>query len=274
MKNIRPVNVTAMVAAVKETGARSLQILGGEPLLFLDDCLEFVKGVSSQIDYMFFTTSLPYTIVTQWDKFEELMNLTQALSVSIQSTDWVENNRILRAKKDFNRIELLERIVGEFNDKTTVILNLVKGGIDSSDKLWNTLDDLNDIGVSRVRINELQKAGESYVNFEELAEIELGSPYAHGCKTFLDDFYPGMQVLVKRSCFMVERSLSASEEDLAKMLDKEANPEKYAWQQSNVLYEDGKLEGYWLTARDDGALSPPPQRSSVVSLGIPKLRKL
>lgn len=268
MKNIRPVDVPAMVSAVRESGAKSLQILGGEPLLFLEDCLEFVKGVEDQIDYMFFTTSLPYTIVSQWEKFRELMERTQSLSVSIQSTDWEENNRILKAKKKFNRIELLEKIVGEFGDRVTVILNLVKGGIDTPDKLWNTLDDLNDIGVTRVRINELQKAGSYYVNFEELSGEKLKSPYAHGCKTFLEDFYPGMNVLVKRSCFLVEDSLAATEEDYAKLLDKEENPEKYAWQASNVLYEDGTLEDYWLTSRDDDN-SPPPAR---VELGMPKLR--
>lgn len=268
MKNIRPVDVEAMVAAVRKTGSKSLQILGGEPLLFLEDCLEFVKGVEDQIEYMFFTTSLPYTIVTQWDKFQDLMSRTQSLSVSIQSTDWQENNRILKAKKWFNRIELLERIVKEYGDKVTVIINLVKGGIDTEEKLWNTLDDLNDIGVSRVRINELQKAGSYYVNFEALTGERLKSPYSHGCKTFLEDFYPGMHVLVKRSCFLVENSLSATEEDLAKLLDKEANPEKYAWQESNVLYEDGRLEDYWLTARDDDNAAPPNR----VELGMPKVR--
>jgi len=270
MQNIRPMNIPKMIEQVKATGARSMQILGGEPLLFLDNCLEFVKGVEEQIDYMFFTTSLPYTIITQRDKFDELMQRTNSISISIQSTDSDTNNELLRAKKKFDRIALLEEIVQQYPDKVTVILNLMKGGVDSKEKLWEALDDLYSFGVKNVRINELQKATNWYVNFEEISEIEMKSPYAHGCKTPMN-FYPGLKILVKRSCFLVENSLTATVEDVEKLEEKIGNPEKFAWQESNVLYEDGTLEGYWLTANDDNAVSIPTEKGPVL-LGMPKLR--
>lgn len=281
----RPVNIPKMIEEVKKSGATSLQILGGEPLLFLDDCIEFASGVREQIKFMFFTTSIPYTIESQWEKFEKLMEVNDALTISIQSTDWKENNEILRAKKKFNRIETLKKIVKQYGDRVTVVLNLSKGGIDTYDKLWDSMDDLYSFGVKRVRVNELQKAPESYVSFEKISGISLKSPYAHGCKTNVK-LYDSMSVLVKRSCFLVEDSLSGTEDDFLKLEEKERNPEKFAWQKSNVIYEDGSLAGYWEKSRKS-VLSEEVEEgyrelqdfnkdsssgSNKVSLGMPKIR--
>lgn len=268
MLNKKTMNVPKMIEGVRKSGATSLQILGGEPLLFLDNCIEFVDGVRDQIKYMFFTTSIPYTLVTQWDKFQELMRKTDALTVSIQSTDWKVNNELLNAKKNFNRIEILQKIVSTYGERVTVVLNLMKGGVDSFEKFWKAMDNLHDFGVKRVRVNELQHAPHHYVNFEEISGYDLKSPYAHGCKTKVD-MYDNMDVLVKRSCFLVEKSLMASEDDYLKLQEKIEFPEKYAWQANNVLYEDGTLEDYWGEFREDAETDSTP---APVFLGNPTVR--
>lgn len=266
MLNKRPMHVEKMIEGVKESGATSLQVLGGEPLLFLDNCIQFVEGVREQINFMFFTTSIPYTLVTHWEKFEKLMEINDALSVSIQSTDWKVNNVLLNAKKDFDRISVLKKIVAQYGDRVTVVLNLVKGGVDSTEKFYDAMDDLYSFGVKRVRVNELQHAPDQYVNFEEISGFDLGSPYAHGCKTVVK-IYDDMHVLVKRSCFLVENSLMATEEDVLKLQEKIDEPERFEWQENNVIYEDGSLSDYWNEFRDDKP------KSNTVNLGIPTIRR-
>lgn len=241
-------NIDLLVAKTLESGARSLMVLGGEPLLFLDDALQLVNGVRDRMDYITFTTSLPITVDRQWDKFCQLMDSIDTLTVSLQSTDSVENDKILRNKKPHDVMSILGRVVDSYSDKIMVVLNLSQGGLDSRLKIMNALDDLNDIGVPFVRINELQKAGEVYVNFENLfPELELGSPFARGCKTELKDLYPGLRILLKRSCFLVEEGLDPTVEDLEKVQYRIDNPDVFSWQENNVIYEDGSLTEFWNT---------------------------
>ena len=282
MKNKRHVNIPKMIETVLNSGAESLEILGGEPLLFLDNCIQLLEGVRHQVKYVRFISSIPYTLISQWEKFEHIMNMPELgiLHTSIQSTNWKVNNQLLNAKRNFDRISVLKKIAENYPDKLMVVLNLVTGGVDNKGKLYESLDDLHAMGVKKVRINELQKSGNQYVNFENISGINMPSPYAHGCKTPIK-IYEGLEIIVKRACFMVEETLTATEEDAAKMEDKYLNPQKYAWQENNVCYEDGSLSEYWEEARDvfttepscgtdpqgDGDLKP-------VFLGIPTIKTL
>ena len=245
MQRVLPVNVDKMIETIKNSDIKTLQILGGEPFLFLNNCIKLVESVQDQIEHMFFTTAIPYTLVTQWDKFERVMKTTKNLYVSIQSVDWEKNNRLMNSKKDFNRIEILRKIVENYGDGVTVVLNLVKGGVDNYDELYYSLNFLREMGVKNIRINELQGAEDQYVNFEQIAGIKMESPYAHGCKTKMN-IYPEVNIIVKRSCFMVEDSLGATDEDIEKLQYKLDNPEKFQWREKNVLYEDGSLEFKWV----------------------------
>ena len=53
-----------------------------------------------------------------------------------------------------------------------------------------------------------------------------------------------IQILLKRSCFLVEPSKTATFSDLVKVVGKRIKNEKHKF---GVLYENGKLESHWLT---------------------------
>lgn len=253
MKVKKPVNVQAIIDKVHEIKPKALNTIGGEPLLFLNDCIQLNDGISSIIETNWFTTAIPKTLHTQWDLFQTFMNNPIVkLIVSIQSFDWEENNKLMNSRNNFNRLEVLEKILYHYSDRVQVNVNLVRGGIDTHDKLWAALDMLASFGAKRVRLNELQSAPFYYVNFEKISGIEMKAPYAYGCKTMMpDDFYPGMNVQVKRSCFMVEPSLGATEDEELKLEHKLANPGLYAWAESGVIYEDGTVTEYWQSFRQD-----------------------
>lgn len=79
---------------------------------------------------------------------------------------------------------------------------------------------------------------------------ELSSPYAHGCQTDITHYFDSLslmhdiQILLKRSCFLVEPSKTATFSDLVKVVGKRIKNEKHKF---GVLYENGKLESHWLT---------------------------
>lgn len=81
-------------------------------------------------------------------------------------------------------------------------------------------------------------------------DCELSSPYAHGCQTDITHYFDSLslmqdtQILLKRSCFLVEPSKTATFSDLVKVVGKRIKNEKHKF---GVLYENGKLESHWLT---------------------------
>lgn len=88
----------------------------------------------------------------------------------------------------------------------------------------------------------------SYTKVKKICE--LSSPYAHGCQTDITHYFDSLslmhdiQILLKRSCFLVEPSKTATFSDLVKVVGKRIKNEKHKF---GVLYENGKLESHWLT---------------------------
>ena len=104
--------------------------------------------------------------------------------------------------------------------------------------------------VKTIKLNELQNS-DKYVSFENIfLDCELSSPYAHGCQTDITHYFDSLslmhdiQILLKRSCFLVEPSKTATFSDLVKVVGKRIKNEKHKF---GVLYENGKLESHWLT---------------------------
>ncbi len=240
-------NVQAMIDSTLKSGLKDILILGGEPFLQPKKLLEYVLGIRMFVDKIYITTSLPSTIAKCPTEVQQIISLIDGLNVSVQSTDWQENNKILVARAKHNRMDILKSLNQSFADKIRVSINLVKGGVDTKEKLLQTLQDLQSFGCKYVKINELQNVPNLYVNFEKMMGMKLASPYAFGCSAEIT--LPGIQLklLLKRSCFMVERTLRANLYDLAKSLYK-----RYlyrGWGVFKVMYENGLLSNGWMKKR-------------------------
>jgi len=251
MRNHRKFDIDKMIEGTKKTQRTSVSIIGGEPLLFLNKLLLYIDRVKKEIPIVkefYVTTALPITIERQFDKFEKLMEDITVLNVSIQSLDNDLNNKILQAKKNFNRLELLERLLSreEWKSKIRVHLNLSRGGIDNFESLNQALYALKEMGAVDVKLNELMNAPDDYVSFEEITGMQLPSPYANGCSTRMSDYFPGLEFTLKRSCFIVEPSRDATAKDIMKLSAKEQREELQMGELERVLYEDGELSTHWL----------------------------
>ena len=250
MKHGRTFDLDSMVASAKLSQATSMSIIGGEPLLFLDRLNSFIDRIREeypQVGDFYVTTALPWPVKRNREKFDELMGKITVLNVSLQHFDDDVNNLILRTHKRFSRLGLLADILKTegYPSKIRVHLNLVRGGIDNVESLNACLLKLREMGILEVKINELMNAPEEYVSFEEISGETMDSPYSGGCSTYVD-FFPGIKTLVKRSCFIVEPSRSASKRDLLKVLHKEESGElERNAKVARVLYEDGALANSW-----------------------------
>lgn len=129
--------------------------------------------------------------------------------------------------------------------------SFVQGYIDNKLQVLTAIRLLSNVyHVKTIKLNELQNS-DKYVSFENIfPDCKLLSPYAHGCQTDITHYFNSLslmydiQILLKRSCFLVEPSKTATFSDLVKVVGKRIKNEKHKF---GVLYENGKLENHWLT---------------------------
>jgi len=243
--NLGMAEPSTLIESTKKAGIKSVLILGGEPLLFIENVLEYIKGIRDFADTIYLTTSLPITIMNNRKSVDEIINLLDGINISIQSSDWEENNKILKASSEYNRIELLKNLNKKHSDKIRVSINLVRGGIDSKEKLLKTISKLESCGCKNIKINELQNSPSLYVSFEDIMKIKMKSPYSHGCSTKIKIDGVTAGLILKRSCFIEEVSREATVSDFIKALVKH-----YVHNKKNrfsVMYENGMVTKGWAT---------------------------
>ena len=240
-----------MIASALDSPQQSILILGGEPLLMLDKVIEFVTAIRPYKKEIYVTTSLPRTLVKQPEQLLHLVGMLDGLNVSFQHHDWQRNNEILSASNKYNRVEFLGELLAheDFARKVRVSVNLVKGGVDNAKDLNAFLDLFQQMGCRHVKVNELQSSSDKYVSFENIMNVKLPSPFAHGCQTD-EPLRDGMRVTLKRSCFIVEETLTASPADLMKITVRSISnftSRGGAQTRNGVMYENGSLETGWIT---------------------------
>lgn len=239
-------DVNAMIESTIKSGKTIILILGGEPLLKIEQVLEYINGIKDHVNEIYITTSLPKTIESHKNTFNKIMNLITGLNVSLQHYDPIMNNKILHASSNHNRINILQQICQNetFANKTRVSINLVKDAIDSKLAIDIFLNIMQELNVKHVKINELQNEPDLYVSFEDTYGIKLPSPYSHGCQTEIKLPNYKLKITLKRACFCVNDNLTATLPDLCKVLIKKYT-HKQPTSQFMVLYEDGTLRNKW-----------------------------
>lgn len=229
-----------------------LSVLGSNQRL----AWEFKKWLPI-VKKIYVTTSLPISIDINLDTKSlliDIIKLIDGLNVSLQHYDSRINNVVLHASSKHDRLEtlfMLTHINPEIRNKIRVNLNLVQGYIDNKIEVLKAIRLLSNVyHVKTIKLNELQNS-DKYVSFENIfPDCELSSPYAHGCQIDITHYFDSLslmhdiQILLKRSCFLVEPSKTATFSDLVKVVGKRIKNEKHKF---GVLYENGKLESHWLT---------------------------
>lgn len=103
------------------------------------------------------------------------------------------------------------------------------------------------MGFNEIKLSEIQHGTEHFVSFEDTFGIKLGSPFYHGCQSYLDmeSIIPGFKtpVLLKRSCFLCEETLKASIIDGIKVGYRLFNRPKNKY---SVIYGNGFMSKGWI----------------------------
>lgn len=197
-------NVKKLIKETIISGKKNILILGGEPLLNIEDTLEYVVGIRDYVDYIYLTTSLPESISQNYNCFLQIMDYLDGLNISLQHYNPDINNDILKAGNRFNRIALLGKILKEdvHANKVRVSINLCKNYIDNKDELMTCIKILEGMNCKHIKINELQNVSKDlYISFEDIMGIKMHSPYSCGCQSDVSYLFDTkMLIEVKRSC--------------------------------------------------------------------------
>lgn len=245
-------SVNAMVESTLKSECESILILGGEPFLSPTKLLKYIKGIRPHVREIFITTSLPNSVRLDNPEVVEIFQLINGVNISIQHYDWMINNEILRASSNHNRIEQLREIASKFGNKIRINLNLVKGQLDTKEKITTALTTLSSFGVNEIKLNELQNVSpEEYICYENVMGIKMLSPFAFGCQTNISRQWKGLKskILLKRACFNVQphSERKAGFFDFLKVAIRFMFKDYFKVAPQRVMYENGKLSFGWLS---------------------------
>lgn len=228
-------------------------ILGGEPMLYPERVLEYVKLIRPHVPRIYVTTSLPFTILGHLPTVHEIIDLVDGFNVSLLAPDYKKHNEILHAKSKHNRFLLLKSLTKHAPEKFRACINLYKGGIDTFHKLEEMINLARECGIREVKINEIQWDDEGYISYEKImsfAKIVMPPAYACGCYTELGDndiiggWWQDMHIKLHRSCWKTTKAVKPTFLDILKDVIRIFRP--VARKPFRVLYEDGLLTNGWL----------------------------
>lgn len=223
---------TVLNILAKDQSPKVLSILGGEPLLYIDELLEFVKIIKENTNLKILVTStLPATCITHWDKFIKILNIIDELHVSAHSYDQRIGDISRNSTSKHDRNKLLRDILNaDITAEVSVHLNLAKDIISTraavfeNYEYYNALSSTTAKKLKYIRFTEIQLDENLpvYKDFEKIMDIKLPAPYSNGCYQNITKLMNGdTPCLLKRTCFLVTRHKTIeSFKDILKLLYK------------------------------------------------------
>jgi len=241
-------DVSAIVKTIVEnqSGYDDVLFLGGEPCLYLPELLDCVKQIKEKTNLkIYVTTAVPKICKDRFDLFVELMENLDGINLSVQHYKEDVADDIRKVKSKYDRQKFYDSLPNK--EKIRINLNIVKPHLYTKEDITNCLLHYDKMGFNEIKLSEIQHGKNHFVSFEKTFGIDLGSPFYHGCQSFLDTtkIIPGLRtpLLLKRSCFLCEETLKASFMDGVKVVSKllsRPGQNKYG-----VIYENGNLTNQW-----------------------------
>ena len=243
-------DVQAIVNTIVENqnGYDDVLFLGGEPCLYLQELLDCVKQVREKTKLkIFVTTAIPKICSDRFDLFTELLEIIDGVNLSVQHYKEKIADEIRKVPAKYDRQAFYDSL--PHKEKIRINLNIVKPYLYTKEDIAACLLHYDKMGFDSIKLSEIRHGKEYFVSFEKTFGIKLGTPFYSGCQKYLETAkiqeLKGMKtpLLLKRSCFMCEETLSASFMDGVKVAYKFFNktaPNKYG-----VIYENGCLTKQW-----------------------------
>lgn len=226
-------------------------ILGGEPCLFLDSLTRLVAALKKFTSLkVYCTSSMPVTCHKNRNLFFELLEMLDGFNLSAQHSDEMKADEIRGCKSSYDRQAFYAAL--PFKEKIRINLNIVRGSLDTKESIITCLRHYDRMVFNSMKLSEIQHATNSFISFENIFGVKMGSPYSSGCQAWIDTEQTlGVKIdtpiLLKRSCFICEESLKASVLDGLKVLIKLAlNKPMMDNTNYGIVYEDGSIAKGWL----------------------------
>jgi organic radical activating enzyme len=246
---IKKPDVVAIANTIIENqnGYDDVLFLGGEPCIYLQELIDCIKLIKANTNLkVFVTTSVPKVCYDNSELFNKLLQLVDGINLSVQHWKEPIADYIRKTKSKYDRQDFYDRL--PYKEKIRINFNIVKPFLYTKEDIINCLIHYDLMGFNEIKISEIQHGKDYYISFEKTFGIKLGSPFYHGCQSYLkmDKIIPGFKtpVLLKRSCFMCEKTLKASLLDGIKVgyqLIASNMKTKYG-----VIYENGLLKNNWV----------------------------
>lgn len=228
-----------------QKGYDDVLFLGGEPCLYLDELVYCVNKIKDSTPLkVFVTTSVPKICHDEEDLFLNLIEITDGINLSVQHHKEHVADIIRNTESKYDRQSFYRFLPSK--EKIRINLNIVKPHLYTRQEITDCLTYYDKMHFNSIKLSEIQHGKEYFVSFEDVFSVDYGSPYYSGCQKYIDtsSIIPGMEtpVLLKRSCFLCEETLSASIMDGVKMCYRYFNNPRNMY---GVVYEDGKLFNGW-----------------------------
>jgi len=245
---IKRPNVSAIVKTILNNcnNIDDVLFLGGEPCLYIDELIDCVRQLKSRTQLkLFVTTSVPKICYDNKDKFYELIDLIDGINLSVQHYKENVADKIRRTTSSYDRQSFYSNLPNK--SKIRINLNIVKPFLYTKEDISNCLRHYDKMGFDSIKVSEIQHGEDVFISFEEVFNLKMKSPYSSGCQMYLNmnkilgDF--STPVLLKRSCFLCEETLTASIADGVKVLLKFFKKSSNGY---GVVYEDGTLTKGWI----------------------------
>ena len=236
-------NIEAIAQTIIENkqGYNDVLFLGGEPCLYLYELIDCIKEIQAHTNLkIFVTTAVPKTCYDNPKLFNELLELVDGMNLSVQHHDETIANEIRQTKSQYDRQAFYASM--PMKHKIRINLNIVKPFLHTKADLLNCLFHYDAMNFNEIKLSEIQHGAEHFVSFEDVFDINLGSPFYHGCQTYVNNIHIETPVLLKRSCFLCEQTLKASLMDGIKLGYRLFNKTVNNY---GVVYENGSLTKGW-----------------------------
>jgi organic radical activating enzyme len=241
-------NVDAIIKTIinNQNGYDDVLFLGGEPCLFLEEMYDCIIKIKKETKLkVFVTTAVPRVCYDKRELFFNILKECDGMNLSVQHNDETIADHIRCTVSKYDRQKFYNGL--PMKEKIRINLNIVKPHLHTKRQITECLLHYDKMGFNSIKLSEIQHGEEYYTSFEKTFNLEMGSPFYHGCQTYLkmNKIIPGFRtpVLLKRSCFMCEETLKASFMDGIKVLNKWVNPVKN--NKYGVIYGDGTLSQGW-----------------------------
>lgn len=241
-------DIAAIVNTIltNQAGLDDVLFLGGEPCLYLNELYTCVSELRARSKLkLYVTTSVPKVCHDQRDLFIALIAKLDGINLSVQHHDENVADQIRGTVSRYDRQAFYANL--PYKEKIRINLNIVKPYLYTKEDLSACLYHYDTMKFNSIKLSEIQHGVEYYVSFADTFGIKLPAAYSNGCQSYLDTktLFEGITtpLLLKRSCFLCEETLSATLMDGIKVASKlfYAPKNKYG-----VVYSDGTLTKGWV----------------------------